>query len=284
MSGKSPFRQLFSRYRQGLLTLVLLFTSSVLILFNGTPGVQQPQEIGLTIISSVEEGVSSVLNIFSHGFQGFFDLLDIQKKYETAMDKLKAVSGVDREIIHLKEENLRLKKLLDFEQSLPYQTIPAEVVAKDPTKIYASFTINKGYLDGIRKNEPVVCSQNEISALVGKISEVGLSTAVVQPILDGNMYVAARFQNNRFEGLVSGKGNNEELLKMTYVDKTAKSSIQFGDLVVTSGLDSLYPSGILIGRVKAINSQEYETSLTVEIEPLIAFSKIEDVLVLKVNP
>ena len=284
MRGRGPLQGLVHRYRQCLLTFLLLLVSALMILFQGTPGVSQPQQIGLMIFSTLEGTITGVFSGIGNVIQNWGELVVAKQKLDADEAKLKALAGVEREVVSLQDENARLKAQLNFKTSTPYTLLPAQIIAKDPSRVYSSFTINLGYLQGIKKDQPVIAYQNNIYGLVGKIQMAGLTTSVVQPILDGNMYVAARFQNSRFEGLVSGKGSNEEALKMSYVEKNAAEAVHLGDLVVTSGLDSLYPEGLLIGRVHSISAKEYETSLNIDLEPVISFSQLEYVDVIQRAP
>ena len=280
----SPLRQLAIRYRRGLVLLSFLLVSSVMILFNGTPGVAKPQEIGLSILGLAENLVSGTIHGAGQVGSSVGDLFDLQAKYEKASAQLKKYEGSERTLVQLREENGRLREQLGFHQSLPYFNVPVEVIGKDPSRVYSTLVINKGYLDGIRKNMPVVASQNGVTGLVGKVSEVGLSSAIVQPILDANLFIAARIENTRNEGLVTGKGNNEEVLSMSYVKKAAQAAVHQGDLVVTAGIDSLYPADILIGRVKTVGTREYQTSLDIDLEPVLDFSRLEYLNVLRPEP
>jgi rod shape-determining protein MreC len=267
-----------------LVLLSFLLVSSVLILFNGTPGVAKPQEIGLSVLGLAENVVSGTIHGVGQFGGSIADLFDLQAKYEKATAELKKYEGNERTLVQLREENRRLREQLGFHQTLPYFNVPVEVIGKDPSRVYSTLVINKGYLDGIRKNMPVVASQNGVTGLVGKVSEVGLSSAIVQPILDANLFIAARIENTRNEGLVTGKGNNEEVLSMAYVKKAAQTDVHQGDLVVTAGIDSLYPADILIGRVRTVGTREYQTSLDIDLEPVLDFSRLEYLNVLRSEP
>lgn len=280
----SPLRQLATRYRRGLVQTALLIVSSLLILFNGTPGVAQPQEIGLSIFGFFQGLVSGTIHTTGQVGSSLVDLTSLQDKYEKASALVKRYEGNERSLVQLREENRRLREQLAFHQSLPYFNIPVEVVGKDPSKVYSTLVVNKGYLDGVRKNMPVVATQNGVTGLVGKVSEAGLTASVIQPLLDANLFIASRIENTREEGLVAGKGNNEEVLSMTYVKKAAKGDIHPGDLVVTAGVDSIYPPDLLIGRVKEVSSKEYQTSLDIDLEPVLDFGRLEYVNILRMAP
>ncbi len=283
-SAGSPLRQLAERYRRGLLLAFFLIISSLLILFNGTPGVAKPQEIGLSIFGFFQGIVSGSIHATGKFGSSIADLSDLQKRYEKSVELVKKYEGNERTLVQLREENRRLREQLSFHQSLPYFNVPVEIVGKDPSRVYSTLIVNKGYLDGIRKNMPVVATQADVMGLVGKVSEVGLTTSVIQPILDANLFISARIESTRNEGLVTGKGNNEEILSLAYVKKSAQNDVHIGDLVVTAGTDSLYPADILIGRVKTVTSKEYLNSLEIDLSPVLDFSKLEYLNILRSDP
>jgi rod shape-determining protein MreC len=280
-SGGSPLRHLALRYRRGLVLTAMLLSSSLLILFNGTPGVAKPQEIGLSVLGFFESMVSGVLSAGGQAGSSVGDLFDLKNKYEKAAAQLKQYEGSERTLVQLREENSRLREQLGFHQTLPYFNIPVEIVGKDPSKVYSSIVVNKGYLDGVRRDQPVVATQSGVIGLVGKVADVGLTSAVIQPILDANLFVAGRVENTRNEGLIAGRGTNEERLSMAYVKKSALNDLHIGDLIVTAGAGSLYPGDLPIGRIKAITSKEYQTSLDIELEPVLDFSRLEYLTILR---
>jgi len=280
----SPLRHLANRYRRGLVLTAFLVSSSLLILFNGTPGVAKPQEIGLSIFGFIQSMVSGTVHAAGQLGGSVVDLTDLQARYQKAATLLKKYEGDERALVQLREENRRLREQLFFHQSLPYFNVAVEIIGKDPSKVYSTFVVNKGYLDGIRKNLPVVATQGGVTGLVGKVAEVGLTSSVIQPILDANLFIAARIENTRHEGLVTGKGNNQEVLTMSYVKKASLTEVHRGDLVVTAGTDSLYPADLLIGRVMNIATKEYQTSLDIELEPVLDFSRLEYLNILRSEP
>ncbi|TFG59436.1 MAG: rod shape-determining protein MreC, partial [Spirochaetales bacterium] len=173
--------------------------------------------------------------------------------------------------------------LLGFSQKLEIGHVPAEIIAKDPGNFFNTITVNKGSSHGIKPDMPVIALQDGFEGLVGKVAGVGLMTSEIIPIYDRNCFVAARLMNTRYEGLTSGQGNYSDFIKMRYVKKNARTEIQYGDLVITSGMNSIYPRGIYLGRIRNIAAKDYETSLELEVEPILDFSKLEYVFILQVE-
>jgi rod shape-determining protein MreC len=121
----------------------------------------------------------------------------------------------------------------------------------------------------------VVAYQQDMEGLVGMVVAVGPGSSEIRPLYDPQCMVSARLYRTRDEGLVNGEGKDSSTVLMRYVKKIAKDSIDYGDLVVTSGLGGLYPKGINIGRIRDIRAQAYETSLELEVQPIIDFDRLE---------
>ncbi len=129
---------------------------------------------------------------------------------------------------------------------------------------------------------PVIAFQEGLEGLVGRIIEVGAGTSKIVPIYDAKSFVASRFSGgSRTEGLVGGQGSPDDPLLMRFVKKQAKDEMQFGDLVVTTGYESLYPPEVAVGRVKKIRVLDYQTSIDVELDPVLDFARLEYVFVMK---
>ena len=130
---------------------------------------------------------------------------------------------------------------------------------------------------------PVVSFQGSGAALVGKIVQVGRSSSIILPVYDYQAFVSARLQSTRYEGLINGQGGVDVPLVMKYIKKRARDEISVGDIVVTSGESYQYPKNVPVGMISRIRGLDYETSLELDIEPIIDFSRLEDVFVLDMS-
>jgi rod shape-determining protein MreC len=180
-----------------------------------------------------------------------------------------------REVLELRRQNAALKQQLDFAQNLPPERIPAEVIARDTDNLFSTITINKGSRQGVKRGMPVVAWQGDIEGLVGRVVLVGPGSSQILPLYDPQCIVSARVDTTRDEGLVAGQGKDRGNLVMNYVKKIAKDKIGYGDLVVSSGLGGVYPKGINIGRIRDITAPSYETSLVLQVQPIIDFDRLE---------
>jgi rod shape-determining protein MreC len=122
---------------------------------------------------------------------------------------------------------------------------------------------------------PVIAYQNGVQALVGKVVETGRLESLVMPLYDTTAFVSARFARSRSEGIVEGQGDSDIPLIIRFVSKRARNEIQTGDIIITSGMGGIYPPGINIGRISGMHYREDETSMELELQGTIDFSKLE---------
>jgi len=240
----------------------------------------RPAEAGMTLVSAVQELVFHVGDFVGSTINSVRELGELQTQYEAVLEELRRYEGVRSDVEELRREVDRLERVLGFSESLDYRNVPARIVGKDPSNLFATITIDKGSADGMERNMPVVAVQDGAQGLIGRIETVGRGTSMIIPLFDSSNYVAARLQESRYEGLVHGTPSRDGTLTMQYVSSQARSVVEYGNTVVTSGMNSIYPAGIRIGTVSSVQGRPYETSLRLTVDPVVDFSTLEYVFVI----
>lgn len=260
------------RRSQGSPTLVLIVVAAVLIFIPAAFS----KNIKLFVIqafSPIQKGTSSVRTKFKRAKT---DLLSYFNNNYDAHRMREKVRGLENQVNQLQElglENKRLAQLADLKQHLSYPSVVSRVIGWDTSAWTSSLIIDKGTKHGITKDMAVVFE----SGLVGRVIESGRFVSRVLLITDPQNNVGARMQRTREIGIVQGASKTN--CKMTYMSKFA--DIKKGDLVVTSGLSTFYPKGIPIGRITEIYSDESNLYKYAYLEPVVDFSVLEEVVVLK---
>ena len=103
------------------------------------------------------------------------------------------------------------------------------------------------------------------------------------PIYDFQCNISARIQHTRDLGLVVGQGNADSPLQMQYIKKRVLNEFQYGNVVVTSGENENYLKDIPIGSITKIKTVDYDSSLIIEITPIIDFARLETVMIVDVK-
>ncbi len=272
-------KQFFRLRTQSFVLILLLIVSGFLLGLSTGGFIVNFRAVGFSFLSGIQKGVHSVTSAVSNTFAAIRELSVLQEQYDELTKKVENYEFLQRNNAEIRKENERLKEQLGFSQNLGQRNIPAEIIGKDPNSLYSGITVNKGTADGIKKNMPVIALQNGNTGLVGKIIEVGRTTSMIMPVYDYRCYVSARIETTRDQGIVNGQGENFDLM-MKYVKKRVRDELQFGDVVVTSGENMNYLKDIPIGTISRIKVLDYETSLEIELTPVIDFSRLETVSVI----
>ena len=237
--------------------------------------------IGLSVFSGIRIGVYELASLFSKTVLSVKELADLQTEHAELLRQLTRYEELERSNAEIIQENARLREQLGFSQSQKFHYISAEVSGRDPNNLFSALVINKGKNAGVAKDMAVVAWQNGAQALVGKVIETGAFESLIMPVYDANSMISSRFSVSRYEGIVEGKGDPESPLVMRFIPKRAREDISIGDLIISSGLGGVFPSGINIGRVSSISFREYEITMEAELEPVIDFSRLEYVFLVE---
>lgn len=261
------------------LFIVLVIISSVMLTFSSGKFVINFKKIGFSVVSSIEKAFHYVSDGVVNTVNSVGELRKLKKEYNELVIKLENYEQMQRSNADIRKENERLREQLDFSISLDEKNIPAQIISRDLDNAYAYLTVDKGSVNGIKKNMPVVAYQNGNKGLVGKVVSVGTFTSQIMPIYNLNNMVSARIQQTRDLGLVSGMGSQDNPLKMQYIRKRILDSLHYGDIVVTSGENNNYMKDIPIGTISKISSQAYSSTLDIELTPMIDFNRLENVII-----
>jgi len=277
--GKLPGTQINANI---LVFVTLVLVSTLLLMLSSRAFIFNIKNAGLSIFSGVRGGLYEVSSFVSRTVLSVKELANLRREHADLLRQLDRYQELERSNAEIYQENIRLKEQLDFSGTLlRYRRIPAQISGRDPDNLFSAVVINKGSYSGVSNNMAVVAWQNGTQALVGKVIQTGLLESLVMPIFDLNSQISSRFSVSRYEGITEGQGGSETPLLMRFVPRRARDEINIGEIVITSGMGGIFPAGINIGRVGAVNILEYETTLEVEVLPMIDFSRLEYVFVIE---
>ena len=165
------------------------------------------------------------------------------------------------------QENKRLRALLALKEHEPRHVTAARVIGRGTDFWSKTVVLDKGLSDGIQKDMIAVTERG----IAGKISDVFTSYSHLLLINDINFSAAARLQESRIEGILSGTGSRRCMLK--YIPH--ENEVKEGEVIITSGLDSLFPQGIPLGYVSKVNEKETGFFQDIEVIPFVEDTHLE---------
>ena len=266
------------RNRVLLTSGVLLILSLHLISTGVHPGdlAARPQSALLEIISPVDaafarldEGASSIV-------RDYVDLLHVREDNARLRLELARVKSDRARLAELEVENEHLGELLELKNALGANAVAANVIGSDAIGLSRTLILSSGTNDGLRPGLAVLANQG----VVGKIIAVSPHASRVLLIDDHNSALDGFDQRTRARGIVAGLVDDGLILK--YADRS--QDLRAGDTVVTSGLDGIFPRGLLVGTIQSVRREGPGLFLGVHITPAVDFRELEQVLILTQPP
>jgi len=212
-------------------------------------------------------------------FEGLFGSKKLKSENEELRrENLELLQALAR-LKDIEDENEELKEALGLELEKEFKLILADVSCKDPLR-EAAF-VNKGAKDGVLVESPVITSQK---TLVGKIQEVYKNFSRVGLISDEDSSFSVRVFDihspqdlaEKPQGIVRGEGGGKIVLDLI----SQKTEIERGSLIVTTGLDGIFPQGLLVGEVRTVPKATTAPFKKAEVEPAFDFGEADKVFII----
>jgi len=272
---------LFLKERKSLLVLTALIFFQLILISTQVPlgyGQNYFEKAVFSFFSPIQHGILSLFRSIGNLWKNYFDLQNVQSQNQKMKDEMFFLRQ-ENNLLRNALENLRSQK--EIEESLlklHENILAAQVIGFDASNFYKSATINKGSLDGLKK-DMVVLDQN--GSLVGRIIDpVALKESRVQLITDNESGVGVFSKKKEVMGILSGDGKGYCFLEYIHV---TTEGIYEGEDIITSGKDGLFPSGIKVGKIVSITTG---TSLfkQVKVEPYFDIRRLDHVAIIMKDP
>ena len=227
------------------------------------------------LLAPMQKGITNVIRSVRGGWKHYFMLVSVSMENDALKKELNLAYETINHGREIELMNLRLRRFLDFREKTELKMIAAEVTGKDASAWFHTIIIDKGESDGVEKGLPVVVPEG----IVGQVIEVSKSYSKVLLITDRNSAVDALAQRSRARGIIEGKSNGQCILNYAL----RKHELEVGDVIVSSGLDGVFPKGLRLGHVSEIKDRNYMIFQDVVMNPFVDFEKLEEVLII-MNP
>jgi rod shape-determining protein MreC len=273
-----PTMSVDARRRTGYLLLVVLLGHLTLISIqvNTASGVSVLQAATFAVLSETQRAMASTFGVLGHGWGRAVALRQTEAENERLRRELATLEVRLQEQRALAARGQRLQLLLELREAIPQRTLAAEVIAGDASPFFRTVTIDKGRAHGLTTDMAVLSHRGVVGRVIG---EPAPRAARVQLLIDRQAGAGALIERSRAGGVVIGDDANG--LRMQYVSNL--SDVAVGDIVVTSGLDGIYPKGFVIGEVVAAGRGQglYQE---IVVRPAVDFASLEEVLVVLDSP
>jgi rod shape-determining protein MreC len=275
---QDPKDTFFWRNRVALLGGVLLLLAAHML----SSGVKQgdalarPQGLVSEVLRPFQAASSRMESSAADLFHDYFELTRAARENAHLKEQIAQLNQRQATMVELELENHRLAELLDLKEALDLKVVAADVIGSDATGMARTLILNQGGAGGLQPGMGVIAT----GGVVGKLIATSHNASRVMLLNDHNCAVDAFVQRSRARGIVSGVADDGVIMK--YIERTA--DIKVGDTVVTSGLDGVFPRGLLIGSVATIERKGPGLFLNVSIKPAADLRNLEQVLIITQTP
>ena len=265
------------RQRTGYLFLSVVVAQILLVSaqVNSRAGVPILEAVTFGIFAQVQRAASGIVTSVRHVWGGYVDLRGVRTE-NIALKKALSDAEIQMQQQRALADRARsLEQLLGLRDRSSLSTSAATIIASGATPEFRTITIDKGRRDGLRSDMAVIAP----AGVVGRVVAPTAWASKVQLLIDRNAAAGALIERSRSQGVVVGGGDDR--LELQYVAETA--DLVVGDVVVTSGIDGIYPKGFVVGRVETVEkgSSGYKR---IVVRPSVDFSSLEEVLVVLTPP
>ncbi len=233
-------------------------------------------------IYPLQSATKNISQAFVKLYTGISDILILQDQVDIFRGRIAELEGTALEYDQLYKENIRLRQILNEKPEDEYALEFAEIVSKDPQNFYTTLIVNKGSVHGVATGMPVIAYQNGRKGLVGKVVEVRLYNSRVLSVVDQRSKTSVMLEASRSTGIMSGQSPKSAQTYLEYIDR--EIDVEEGERVITSGMGGLYPKGIWVGNIFKVEKKSYGLFHDLYIEPIVSFSSLEDVYIVKKLP
>lgn len=227
--------------------------------------------VPVSIIAPFQNVFTTSLRSVKGVWHHYFALVSTARENDQLRRALHEAVAESRRCEEVALTNKRLETFLTFKKQTAPHAVAAQVIGQDPSRWFKTIVVDKGASDGVAKGMPVVVPE-------GVVGQVVMTTAQYSKVLlmiDRNSAVDALVQRTRARGLIKGKTGGRCSLQYAL----RKHDIAVGDAVISSGLDRVYPKGLLIGYVTSVVRRNAGIFQEVDVTPAVEFEKLEEVLV-----
>lgn len=274
------------RQRTGWLFLAVMIGHIILISaqVNTQRGVPLVEAVTFGVFAEVQRAATAAINGVQGVWANYVALQTIRVANERLTEEVAELRIALQEERAMAQRSRALEDLLELRSQVPLSTtaaaiVHAAVIGGGASPEFRTMTIDKGTRDGVRADMAVIAPDG----VVGRVITPSARASKVQLLIDSSAAAGAVVERSRAQGVVTGGGTDElaMALQMEYLPGTA--DIVAGDLVVTSGLDGIYPKGFAIGRIESIRRGAGEFR-SVIVRPSVNYSTLEAVLVVLSAP
>ena len=252
-----------------LLTFISIILMGIDFRFHYLKSIRQFTNVLIKPIHALLNLPSDIYDFTTQYFSNQSHLILENETLKLDIDRLKAdLQRLD----YIDQENDQLRNLLEVRNTNKFKTEAVSIIYSRFDPFNQKIIIDGGQNKGFQPGQPII----DALGLVGQISSVFPETSEVTLIIDKRMSVPIQIQRNGLRAITNGNGQNETI-SLSYLPKSV--DVMKGDILKTSGIDTIYPEGIAVAEISEISHDPKLPFAKIICKPISAIHNHSHVLV-----
>lgn len=257
--------------------IISLVIAVLLAVASNLTGKNIPGMVVQTVMTPLRTGAKVMTDQAEQIYDYIFSYQSLKSENGRLKEELSQLQQNALEVDSLQRENERLRKLLELKAAHEdYELVDGYIIARSSSDWQSTLTINRGSNAGIAVG---MCAITENGMVVGLVTEVGSSYAVVTTVMDSSIGISATIADTGYAGIVTGgyASGHKDLLRMEYLRSDAM--IRNNDQVVTAG-STVYPRNLILGHVVDAGYDDNGNAKYAYLRPAVDVDSLEQIFVL----
>lgn len=230
------------------------------------------RELVLEVVAPIQQMVSVPATAVHDVWSRYVNLVDVGKENERLAQKVADLEEVNLQYREALVAGGHLQRIAAMRDDFEVPMLPAQVVGLDISLWFRSVVVDRGQTHGVSAGNPIITN----SGVAGLVTAASGHAAKAMLLVDRQSAVDGVVQRSRTRGVVRGNGSGA--LEFEFVARDG--DVQSGDIVLTSGLDAIYPKGLRIGEVQVVRDRGGDLIQTAMLTPAVDFERLEQVFVM----
>jgi rod shape-determining protein MreC len=226
----------------------------------------------LDAVAPVQKALALPVDFLRHAWRRYVDLVEVAEEGARLRER---VHALEEENLQLREALVaggRLARIAEMRADFEVPMLPAQLVGSDVSPFFRSVLVDRGRAHGVRSGMPVISEEG----VVGLVTATSQRAARTTLLLDRQTAIDGTVQRSRTRGIVRGRGT--DLVEFEFVARGGDVAV--GDVVITSGLDGVYPKGLRVGTVTAVSEAGSGLLRAATLAPAVDFGRLEQAFVI----
>ena len=220
--------------------------------------------------------IDGIKDVIGRNFKVITNYQEVKESNQELKDKIEQLNYKLTNLEKVKNENKRLRKILNFKERVPYQVVGASVISHSSDNWSQVVTINRGQKSGVETKMAVVAEEGYLIGIVKRATDYTAQVLLItdQQFVTGGLVSRS---SSRDLGVVRGRKGSKNLLMNNL---SWDADIVSEDIIVTSGLSGNLPKGLPIGEVISVSPDNYGLTQEAKVKPFLDLNRLEEVLVI----